>query len=122
MIQGEVSTNGVPTIRLSVAGREWAATIDTGFNGDLELPEALRTSLNIRDTFGLVKFALAGGQTIEEYVYIVDFPFDGRLVEAEATFVSDNQILIGTRLLQDYWLQINFVTRTVALERVAAVS
>ena len=122
MIQGEVSTNGVPTIRLSVAGREWAATIDTGFNGDLELPEALRTSLNIRDTFGLVKFALAGGQTIEEYVYIVDFPFDGRLVEAAATFVSDNQILIGTRLLQDYWLQINFVTRTVALERVAAVS
>lgn len=122
MIQGEVSTNGVPTIRLSVAGREWAATIDTGFNGDLELPEALRTSLNIRDTFGLVKFALAGGQTIEEYVYIVDFPFDGRLVEAAVTFVSDNQILIGTRLLQDYWLQINFVTRTVALERVAAVS
>ena len=122
MIQGEVSTNGVPTIRLSVAGREWTATVDTGFNGDLELPEALRTSLNIRDTFGLVKFALAGGQTIEEYVYIVDFPFDGRLVEAAVTFVSDNQILIGTRLLQDYWLQINFVTRTVALERVAAVS
>ncbi|RKU35323.1 hypothetical protein C6495_05745 [Candidatus Poribacteria bacterium] len=122
MIQGVVSPDGVPTIQVQVANQEWAATIDTGFNGDLELPEALRTSLNIRDTFGLVKFALAGGQTIEEYVYIVDFPFDGRLVEAAVTFVSDNQILIGTRLLQDYWLQINFVTRTVALERVAAVS
>ena len=122
MIQGVVSPDGVPTIQVQVANQEWTATIDTGFNGDLELPEALRTSLNIRDTFGLVKFALAGGQTIEEYVYIVDFPFDGRLVEAAVTFVSDNQILIGTRLLQDYWLQINFVTRTVALERVAAVS
>ena len=122
MIQGVVSPNGVPTIQVQVANQEWTATVDTGFNGDLELPEALRTSLNIRDTFGLVKFALAGGQTIEEYVYIVDFPFDGRLVEAAVTFVSDNQILIGTRLLQDYWLQINFVTRTVALERVAAVS
>jgi len=122
VIQGVVSPDGVPTIQVQVANQEWAATIDTGFNGDLELPEALRTSLNIRDTFGLVKFALAGGQTIEEYVYIVDFPFDGRLVEAAVTFVSDNQILIGTRLLQDYWLQINFVTRTVALERVAAVS
>ena len=122
MIQGVVSPDGVPTIQVQVANQEWTATVDTGFNGDLELPEALRTSLNIRDTFGLVKFALAGGQTIEEYVYIVDFPFDGRLVEAAVTFVSDNQILIGTRLLQDYWLQINFVTRTVALERVAAVS
>lgn len=122
MIQGVVSPDGVPTIQVQIANQEWTATVDTGFNGDLELPEALRTYLNIRDTFGLVKFALAGGQTIEEYVYIVDFPFDGRLVEAAVTFVSDNQILIGTRLLQDYWLQINFVTRTVALERVAAVS
>ncbi|MDE0398954.1 MAG: hypothetical protein OXL96_14250 [Candidatus Poribacteria bacterium] len=41
MIQGTVSDTGVPTIILSIAGQEWAATIDTGFNGDLELPETL---------------------------------------------------------------------------------
>ena len=121
MIQGVVSPDGVPTIQVQVANQEWAATIDTGFNGDLELPEALRASVNA-DYHGPFTFALVGGQTIREDVYLVDFPFDGKVVEAEATFVSDNQILIGTRLLQDYWLQINFVTRTVALERVAAVS
>ncbi len=37
MIHGTVSDAGVPTITLSVAGQEWSATIDTGFNGYLEL-------------------------------------------------------------------------------------
>lgn len=121
MIQGVVSLNGLPMIQVQVANQEWAATIDTGFNGDLELPEALRALVNA-EYQGPLTFALAGGQTIREDVYLVKFPFDGKVVEAEATFVSDNQILIGTRLLQDYRLQINFVTRTVALERVSAVS
>lgn len=39
MIYGTVSDVGVPTIILPIAGQEWSATIDTGFNGDLELPE-----------------------------------------------------------------------------------
>ena len=42
MIYGMVSANGVPTITLSIASQDWLATIDTGFNGDLELPEPLR--------------------------------------------------------------------------------
>ena len=119
MIQGEVSPKGVPTILLPIAGQEWAATIDTGFNGDLELPEVLRASVNIVGYIGLLEFALAGGQTIEEAVYLVDFPFDGEVIEAEVTFVADSQILIGTYLLRDYRLQVNFVTRTVELERVS---
>ena len=119
MIQGVVSPDGVPTIRLPIANQEWPATIDTGFNGDLELPAALLTSVNIVGYIGPTKFVLAGGQTLEETVYLVEFPFDGKVVEAEATFVADSQILLGTRLLRDYRLQVNFVTRTVELERVA---
>lgn len=33
--------------------------------------------------------------------------------EAEAAFVADSEILLGTHLLRDYQLQVNFVTRTV---------
>jgi hypothetical protein len=66
---------------------------------------------------GRARVALAGGQSIEEDVYLVDFPFDGRVVQAEATFVSGNRILLGTRLLREYSLQIDFVSRTVQLER-----
>jgi predicted aspartyl protease len=38
---GEIDETGTPIIRLSIADQEWIATIDTGFNGDLELPEQL---------------------------------------------------------------------------------
>ncbi len=41
MIQGTVTTDGIPTVSLVVAGKTWPATVDTGFNGDLELPEAI---------------------------------------------------------------------------------
>ena len=118
MISGTVSVDGMPTIPLSLASQDWKATIDTGFNGDLELPESLRDSLNARYV-GQATSALAGGQTIEEAVYLVDFPFDGEVVPAEATFVVEHHILIGTRLLREYRLQINFVLQTVELEKVS---
>ncbi len=119
MLRGMVSVEGVPTITLFIAERHLAATIDTGFNGDLELPEFLQKALTSRFV-GRAISALAGGQTIEEDVYLVEFPFDGRVVVAETTFVAGQDILIGTRLLREYRLQINFVSQTVELERVSA--
>jgi hypothetical protein len=46
---------------LPIAGRDWPATIDTGFNGDVELPDALRDPLNAQ--FVGRATALAGGQS-----------------------------------------------------------
>lgn len=80
MILGVVSVQGLPTIILPIAGQDWPATIDTGFNGDLELPDALRDTLNAHFV-GRATVALAGGQSVEEDVYLVDFPFDGRVVQ-----------------------------------------
>ena len=116
MIQGTVSDDGVPIITLPIDNQNWRAIIDTGFNGDLELPEFLRHSLNARYV-GRVTSALAGGQTIEESVYLVDFPFDGKVIQAEATFVANHEILIGTHLLREYRLLVNFVHKIVELER-----
>jgi hypothetical protein len=52
-------------------------------------------------------------------VFLIDFPFDGHVVAADATFIEDDSILIGTALLRGYRLEIDFVARTVKLERVA---
>ena len=116
MIVGTVSADGVPTLTLLIAGQEWHAVIDTGFNGDLELPEDLHAALNARYV-GRVTSALAGGQRIEEDVYVVEFPFDGHILRAEATFVTDKYILIGTHLLRHYQLDIDFVEQSVQLTR-----
>ena len=115
MIEGIVDENGIPVIMLLIAGQEWKAIIDTGFNGDLELPFALGSFVNPR-IFGVGVSQLAGGQSIEEEHYFVDFPFDGRVVRALASFVSGDEILIGTHLLSDYRLMIDFQSAEVKLE------
>jgi predicted aspartyl protease len=115
---GEVDDTGTPIVRLTVAGNEWVATIDTGFNGDLELPNILAPHFAL--TFvAESSTTLAGGQVIEEDIFSIQFPFDGEIVEAEASFAPTDGILIGTGLLRRHRLEINFVTRTVLLEKVA---
>ena len=116
MITGHVSDDGVPVITLEVVGQAWRAVIDTGFNGDLELPASLRGQLNDQPA-GRLRSALAGGRIVEEDAYLVDFHFDGHSYQAIATFVTDPQILIGTNLLRQYHLQVRFASRTVSLER-----
>jgi hypothetical protein len=41
MLQGRVRPDGTPVVLWPVAGSTWTAIVDTGFNGDLELPEVL---------------------------------------------------------------------------------
>src|SRR3972149_11660180 len=93
VITGNVSDDGMPVITLEVEGQNWSAIIDTGFNGDLELPEALRGKLNDQPA-GRLRSALAAGRIVEEDAYSVEFPFDGQTCHAIATFVRDPQILI----------------------------
>ena len=73
MLAGTVTDDGVPVIMLLVAGQMWSGIIDTGCNGDLALPESLRQSLNAR-FIGRTSSLLGGGQSVEEDVYLVDFP------------------------------------------------
>lgn len=115
-MDGVVSEDDIPGIRIVIAGREWTAMIDTGFNGDLELPDKLRDHVAaVYD--GPAESELAAGQVIVEDSYRVEFPFDGKLVMAFATFVDQDEILIGTHLLEDYRLEIDFPHSTVHLER-----
>ncbi|HEX7449388.1 MAG TPA: hypothetical protein VF306_17665 [Pirellulales bacterium] len=115
MIQGVVTEDGIPAIEIEVGGRRWQAIVDTGFNGDLELPERLRPHVNAQ-FIGRTTSLLAANQQVEEDVYLVDFPFDGRLVRAQATLVCGDEILIGTRMLREHRLQIDFPGATVVIE------
>jgi predicted aspartyl protease len=116
LITGAVTTDGVPVINVKVAGAEFLGVIDTGFNGDLELPRQLRGQVNAR-FLCRAESLLAGGVKIDDEVYVVDFPFDGRNIRAQATFADSVEILIGTHLLRGHRLSINFVARTVRLQR-----
>jgi predicted aspartyl protease len=114
LIAGVVNRDGVPVIELSIAGRTWTAVIDTGFNGDLELPTALRSALSPR-FIGRTRSFLAGGKYVDEDSFLVDFPFEGGVIRAEATFVPQAELLVGTHLLRNHRLEIDFVARTLTL-------
>ena len=116
-MMGTVTDDGIPIILLPIAGEVWQGIVDTGFNGELELPEHLRVVVNAR-WIGHITSVLASGQQSEEDLYLVAFPFDNQVVQAEATFVPGSEVLIGTQLLRQYRLEIHFPDRTVRLERV----
>jgi predicted aspartyl protease len=116
LIDGVITADGVPAIDLEVGGQRWRAIIDTGFNGELELPERLRPSVNAQFV-GRVASLLAANQRIEEDVFLVDFPFDGATVRAQATFVDGGNILLGTGMLRNNRLMIDFPARTVVIDR-----
>jgi predicted aspartyl protease len=116
MLIGSVDDDGLPVIPYTVAGRSCPAIIDTGFSSDLELPDSLRGAFPERP-YGPILFLLAGGQGVIQEAYTVDFPFDGQVVQAVATFASRLDILIGTGLLRRYRVTIDFVARTVRLDR-----
>ena len=118
VLTGTVTDDGVPQLLLTVAGQSRPATIDTGFNGELELPNHLRQAVNAR-FIGRIQVALGGGQHMEEDLYLVDFPFDGETLLAEATFVPGQEILLGTHLLRRYRLTIDCPAQAMQLERVA---
>lgn len=60
---------------------------------------------------------LAAGQSVWDDCYWVEFPFDGELVRVLATFAPGDEILIGTRLLRDFRLEIDFPARALVLQR-----
>ncbi|MGD0089113.1 MAG: hypothetical protein ABSE73_04275 [Planctomycetota bacterium] len=118
MISGTVNAIGVPTITLRFLGKTWRAMIDTGFNGDLEIPLELLGPLGAKRR-GSITSVLAGGQQVQEDRYRLNLPFDGEVMFAVATFVPGQEILIGTHLLRRHRLEINFVTKDVLIERVS---
>jgi predicted aspartyl protease len=118
VITGSITPDGVPVVMLLVAGTSWPAIIDTGFNGDPELPGRLQPFVNAR-FICRNRSSLAAGQIIEEDTYVVDFPFDGQTSLAEATFADHDEILIGTHLLREYRLEIDIPSQAVRLERVS---
>lgn len=117
MIEGIVTDDGVPAIETEVGGERCQAIIDTGFNGELELPERLRSFVNPQFV-GRATSLLAANQRIEEDVFLVDFPFDDRVIRSQATFAPGDTILIGTGMLRDYRLHIDFPARIVVIEKI----
>ena len=113
-----MSREGVPIITLQIAQQILEAIVDTGFNGDVELPESLRLDIDAIP-IGVVQSNLAAGRVVEEDCFLVTLEFDGERRQVEATFAPVDKVLVGTGLLAGHRLEVDFPAGSVSLSRPA---
>lgn len=88
--------------------------MDTGFNGDVELPESLKPEIDAVP-IGIVQSILAAGKIVDEDCYLITLEFDGVPRTVEATFAPVKELLIGTGLMSRHRLHVDFPAGTVRL-------
>jgi clan AA aspartic protease len=121
MITGRVDEFGRAIVAVSILDSrhspvtEIDAWIDTGFNGDLVLPQRLVDSLSL-ETTGTLKAILADGSEInlERYLCVIDWL--GEMRELEVIANAGDVPLLGVGLLLGTDLHISYRTGDIRIE------
>jgi len=124
MIIGFVNESDEPVIEVKLdLGKEKRAVnavIDTGFNGYISVPKKLIDESDW-DFLGIEEYELASGELMRERVFL------GRIeigTEKLAVFIlssNSSDTLIGTKLLKNRVLTINFADKTLKIKEVVKV-
>ena len=107
-----------PKIELTVIGLDNKITvpalIDTGFNGALmlALPAALQIGLRLAN---MVQVELADGSIKKEFVFEAKAVLAGETIPVDVLLTSSDENLVGTALLQNQNLQIDFKNQIITL-------
>ena len=108
-----------PKIELTVIGLDdkikVPALIDTGFDGALmlSLPAALQIGLRLSN---MVQVELADGSIKKEFVFEAKVIFDGETRPVEILLTSSDENLLGTALLRDQRLTIDFSQQLLTID------
>ena len=118
MIRGFVNENDEPlvpiTLLLKNRPRRFQAVLDTGFNGYLSVPETV-VQRSGWDFVGYEEYEIATGDRVRERVYLGEVIFDRQRLTTHVVTSRAEDILIGTRLLLDKALHLDFKKRTVRI-------
>lgn len=113
--------NKHPKIKLIVVGARKSslleAILDTGFDGYLSLPINIAVTLGIELT-AIIPVEYADGRRSQELVFSVRVDFDGKEEIVPATLTAGAEALVGTALLANYELRVNFPRKKITLEKV----
>lgn len=121
MVQSYFDNFGHPKLKAIVSGSrgqaEIEALIDTGFDGEITLPSAIGVRLGLELT-GIEDFELADGSIGESFVFSGQVTLGERSQEVDIVLADISEALIGTSLLSNYQLTIDFVNRTIEIKEV----
>jgi clan AA aspartic protease len=112
-------SDGKPKLEMTIIGLDGKikvpALIDTGFDGALmlSLPVALQIGLRLSN---MVRVELADGSIKKEFVFEAKVILDSETIPIDVLLTSSEENLIGTALLQNQSLMIDFKSQRITLE------
>lgn len=118
---GRVDEEGraLVTIRMGITENalvhEVDVWVDTGFNGDLVLPNMYIDSLNLPHV-GTAKAVLADGSEVSLKVHVCLIEWHGEIRELNVVANDGNNPLLGVGLLIGRDLRVSYRNMTVAIE------
>lgn len=75
------------------------AILDTGFNGELALPQKNYRSYFLQP-LGVKTFELANGQIVEQPIFMTFLIINGKIFPVEATLTASDIALVGMELIR----------------------
>ena len=118
MIRGYFDDVGQPRIAVSIFGNRGEVTvdavIDTGFDGSLCLPLSLAIPLGL-ELYGRINYELADGTIKRELTFEATTRLGEAVDRAEISLTESEDALLGSELLEDYVLEIDYGNRTVEI-------
>lgn len=117
-MEGYVNEYGHPVVGITVVGSRGSATaeaiLNTGFDGDVCLPTQVAIQLGL-ELAATQLIELADGMRKRELVFAGEGIFEDEVRKVEIILTEAQDTLIGTRLLADKTLEIDFPKRTVEI-------
>jgi clan AA aspartic protease len=113
---GSVNELREALIRLRVEGEYVECLIDTGFSGSIALPKAVADKLSI-EPLGCEMIELAGGQEILADIALAEVIWLNEVLPVEIIFIDSTDALLGTEMLRDTKLAIDYSLMTVSVSR-----
>ncbi len=121
MIIGFVNENDEPVVKVKLdLGKEERpvnAVIDTGFNGYISVPKKLIEESDW-DFLGVEEYELASGELMRERVFLGRIEIGTEKLVVFILSSNSSHTLIGTKLLKNRLLTINFANKTLKIEKI----
>jgi clan AA aspartic protease len=119
-IKGTINDRLAPIIKIDIEeSKEQVETIlDTGFNGELMLPEKIIESLNL-EWCGKEDYLVASGEMITTDVYKGHLNWFGKRCAVEVMGTSAKQGLLGMQLLSSCIISINVPEKELFIVKIA---
>lgn len=115
-MDGYLNANDEPIISLTVGSRKIEVLIDTGFDGDLIIPEELAKDLDIQYYRGLKEFLSATGNPFLASTGSMEISWLGLRTWMPVAISSEiHEAILGGSMLRNCCLTIDYGRRTVVI-------